>query len=227
MVELLANVRRRPLRLGSGAEHVLATLLEQLDNNDVRYTPAITTLGMDEFQRAAAAMRGVVVATTHANGGLSRLILWPLDQAGLTAIAVSSGETYPLCGTGRPTETIAPTGTFLLRVRTKLRAGAVVAAMLDSDDAEATASSRADANRGAIRIADPLIRMAVQWDVPIAIVAASLARDHVVLRFEMSWSVDEVVKALSALVAPDSAAEENGAGSRVLDSVPARRSGSG
>jgi hypothetical protein len=206
VLERFAMLRGGEFRLGATAEWALARLLEDMDNRGVAFRPSVTVVGMDELQTAAAGMRGVVVAMTHANAGLSRVIFSALDRARIPVIAISGADAFPICGAGgRTTDTIVPTGTFLLRVRGKLRRGFVVCAMLDLDGRVGRVGRRDRGNRGSVVIAEPLIRVAVRWRVPIAIVSASLHGRDVVLDVRMSPSpeVDDVVSALAAMVSAD------------------------
>jgi hypothetical protein len=122
----------------------------------------------------------------------------------LPAVTVSTGSGFPICGTGLLGETIAPNSAFLLRVRSKLRAGFVVCAMIDAPNAENLTPHHVSVDGGSTWLADPIIRMAVRWQVPVALLKGSLGNNGVMLELEISSSEDEdgVIRALSSFISP-------------------------
>jgi hypothetical protein len=202
--ETISALRGRPFRLGSGREYTLAYLLGCMDLQRLEFATAIRVIGLDQLRLATARKRGVLVVTTHANAGLARLILRPLFDSELPAVTVSTGSGFPICGTGLLGETIAPNSAFLLRVRSKLRAGFVVCAMIDAPNAENLTPHHVSVDGGSTWLADPIIRMAVRWQVPVASLKGSLGNSGVVLELEISSSQneDEVIRALSSFISP-------------------------
>jgi len=218
--DVVATLRRRPFQLGSGREYTLAFLLRCMDLSQLEFATAINVTGLDELQRAVSEKRGVVVVTTHGNAGLARVILRPLYDANLPAVTISGGPGFPICGTGLTGETIAPAATFLLRVRTRLRAGFIVCAMLDAVGADERTPNHVTTDDGTTWLADPLIRMAVRWQVPIAILKASLDGNGVRLDVKIRTSVTEteVLEAMSR-VKHDAATRQPALGLRKLTRV--------
>jgi hypothetical protein len=200
--EMIARLRGRQLRLGSGREYTLAYLLGCMDICQLEFATKISVSGLEDLRRAAGGGRGVLVVTTHANAGLARLILRPLADLNIAAVTISGGFGFPICGSGAVGETIAPGGTFFVRVRSKLRAGFVVCAMLDAPTVTDRTRRHVTADGGSTWLADPLIRLAVRWQVPIAVLTASFRDDRVLLEVQISTSCNEndVMQALSPLV---------------------------
>ncbi|MCU1228262.1 MAG: hypothetical protein JWO97_1146 [Acidobacteria bacterium] len=200
--EVIARLRGRPLRLGSGREYTLAYLLGCMDLRELRFATRISVIGLDALRRAVALNRGVLVVTTHANAGLARLVLRPLADSNIRCVTISGGRGFPICGTGAVGPTIAPTGTFLVAVRSKLRAGLVVCAMVDAPvDANRT-RRHVTVDGGSTWLAEPLIQLVARWQVPIAVLKASFENDRVLLEVQISDSqnTSDVVLALSSSV---------------------------
>jgi DNA-binding transcriptional LysR family regulator len=168
-----AAIKGRPLRFGTGREYVLAWLLGVMDTARLQFEPRIEMHGLETIETAAAKGRGILVVGTHANAGLARLALRPLDDAGMRCLVISTAAGFPICGNGRMAETLTPSGMFLLAVRTRFRAGMAVCAMLD----HVTAA-------GDVVIRDPLLRVAERCGVPTAFLRARLEGHAVVIDVE-------------------------------------------
>jgi hypothetical protein len=76
--------------------------------------------------------------------------------------------------------------------------------MIDAPNAENLTPHHVSVDGGSTWLADPIIRMAVRWQVPVASLKGSLGNNGVVLELEFSSSQDEdeVIRALSSLISP-------------------------
>ena len=152
---------------GSRAERCLGYFLAVMDERRLPFDPEVTLSGFEELRTAAEAGRGALVIATHGNAGMARLILRALDEARVNSAVLSHAPGYPICGTGREVETIRPAGTFLLAVRSKLRSGSVVCGLIDSPEPLARDAAHVVVDGASLWLSTPLIRVAIQWQVPV------------------------------------------------------------
>ena len=186
-LEALSVVRRRTLKFASRREHVLTDLLALMDGRKLHFDVPLDVRGSDDLRRVLKRGRGAVLVSTHLNAGLSRVVLRFLSDSNLPFIAVSSGPHYPICGAASlaPTRTPLTESSFLLRIRSDLRAGTVVCALIDSAIPSRRATVRVETQGGSLWVADPLVRLAVRLDVPAVFFRASLEGGTVLLEMAL------------------------------------------
>ncbi len=197
--------RRRP-RFGSAREYALAHLLGGMDARRLQFDLALQVSGLDELQSASRSGRGVLLLGTHTNAGLVRIALRSLDDAGIRAVAITDDPAFPICGSGRAAETISPKGSFLVTVRSRLRSGAVVCALLDSVERQSRNAIRVDVRGASTWIADPLIQVALRWGVPLFYFKAGFQDGSVSLDFapcSLAHDADDIVQHYPAFLSKD------------------------
>ena len=197
-------MRRFAHRMASARHYLLMQLLALLDSHRLEFDLPVDTTGFDSLKDAASAGRGVLVVTTHVNAGVSRIILRLLYDARLAAVVVSAGSSYPICGAGRDAGTVNPGASALLTVRSRFRDGVIVCAMIDrpapppdSDALEVRTSY------DSFWVVDPLLRVAVKSQVPVAFVRGSVDGWHVRLDIRIGCgTADEVIRGFAEFMTP-------------------------
>lgn len=212
---------------GSGAERRLGYFLAGMDARGLPFDPDVEVSGFEQLRAAQEAGQGVVMIGTHANSGMARLLLRALDDARVPFVATSHAPGYPICGTGREVETIRPSGAFLVAVRSKLRSGSVVCALLDSPEPMARDAAHVVIDGASLWLATPLVRMAIQWQVPIFFMKGQFTGRSIVVELQPSpaaVNTDEVIEAFAAFL-PVRALRRRAASAAtprvIADSVPA------
>jgi hypothetical protein len=173
------GVRRRAL--AAIREQRLAHYIALLEARRLLFDPHIEVIGLELL--ASAAGEGVFVATTHANAGLSRLILRVLHDRNIAYDILSAAPAFPVCGAAVDVPCLAPQGAFLLTVRRRLQSGGLVLAMLDSGEQIARASVMIETNDGPFWISEPLLRIAQRSGARVLFMRGSLRGGSVVIEF--------------------------------------------
>ena len=186
---------------GSGAERALGYFLAGMDARQLRFDPEVTLSGFEELRTAAEAGRGALVIGTHANAGMVRLILRALDDARVNSAVLSHASGYPICGAGRDVETIRPAGAFLLAVRSKLRSGSVVCALIDSAEPLARDAAHVVIDGASLWLTTPLVRVALQWQVPLFFMKGRFAGRSVAVELQAAPVAVPTAKVIEAFAA--------------------------
>ncbi|HYO77553.1 MAG TPA: hypothetical protein VE010_13920 [Thermoanaerobaculia bacterium] len=175
--------RRRPRPFRALQEHCLARVIGELDVRRLEFDPRIVTVGLELITGTESSRKGVLVATTHANAGLSRVILRVLHDRGMAYEFLSAAPAFPVCGAACGVRPIAPSGMFLLTIRKHLRANAVVLAMLDSAVQTAAASVAIESDEGSFWISEPILHVARRTAADVVFMRGSLQRGTIVIEF--------------------------------------------
>lgn len=176
LLDAVLFVLRRRLRLATSREYAIAFLLGTLDEHRVEYVMPPTTDDVPAL-RAAAESTGVLMVSTHANAGLTRLGLRDLCDANVPVVVVSGAPNFPIAGRGRGLRTIAPEGAFLVAVRSCWRRGEIVGSMVDTTPL--TGNRRVHQEDGQFTLADPIVRLAARCGVPVFIMTSHVERNRV------------------------------------------------
>lgn len=122
---------REQERIGFDGPHEIALhfVLNALTRKGARFDPSIAVKGFEEFERAYAAGRGVLVIGPHA--ALTLLMIRLFHDRGLDPVVVSPDPRMRVGGTDVTARTVQPSPTFLVKTRSHLRRGEVVCAMPD------------------------------------------------------------------------------------------------
>lgn len=213
LLDLLFRVlRKNPLRFCTARELCLSRLLDAMDRARLQFDVACDFRGLEWMRRTTAEGKGVLLIATHANAGLTRLMLPPVCDANVRIMIVSRAKGYPVCGRDEYLPTICPEGAFLLAVRRELRSGTVVAAMIDIF--EPAAGAPVEIRNGSVWLADPIVRLAVRCGMPICFIKARIDGRRVVVDFDqVSGASDHgaVIRHFVQFVAPPPAAPPDSA----------------
>lgn len=170
------SLKRRP-GASSLREMVLGTLLEAMDFCSVGYEPAIVLTGSGPMQAALRAGRGVLYAATHANGGLARLAVRVFHDWNVGLAPVTLGARCAVPGKALLIPSIRRDPHFMVAVRTRLRNGELVCALLDAYERTEQRPVEIRAAGGSLWVSDSLLRLAVACGAAIVFAAASLDDD--------------------------------------------------
>ena len=158
-------------------EVALQMVLRTLDRVGTEYDPIVRVHGAEPFAAARDALRGLLMIGPHA--ALSKLVVRYLcDQEYSPIIVVADPMRFG--GMRRPPRQIVMSPTFLLRVRTELRAGSIVGAMADHEPDTARRTFEVQTPGGTVLLSDGLIRIAQKCGSAILFIASALSDDGVV-----------------------------------------------
>jgi lauroyl/myristoyl acyltransferase len=116
-------------KLHSPYEIALYLVLNALMKNGTRFDPMFEVQGYEEFERAYAAGKGVLVIGPHA--ALTLLMVRHFYDRGLDPVVISPDPRLRVGGTNVTAKTVQPSPTFLVKTRSRLRRGELVCAMPD------------------------------------------------------------------------------------------------
>jgi lauroyl/myristoyl acyltransferase len=180
-----ANLGRwhRTRLTSSTADTAVFAGCELLDRRRISYDPQIDVVGEDALAAALQMGRGVVLLTVH--GLLSNLLIrfYEADRGLSPTMVAVSDQTSFVSGTGRRPDVLVPSPTFLLRLRTRLRQGGVVFAMVDRA-AEDPRALHFMTRHGPVTITDSMLRLAVRLHAPVLFTTCHVHGTAVVLRIE-------------------------------------------
>ena len=203
-----ANLGRwhRTHRTSSAADTALFAVCELLDRRRTLYDPRFLVIGEDALATALKRRRGLVLLTVH--GLLSNLLIrfYVADRRLAPTMVAVSNQTSFVGGTGGRPDVLVPSPNFLVQLRTRLRNGEVVFAMVDRSPDHPRAL-HFNTPHGPITITDSMLRLAVRLDAPVLFTTCHLHRGRVVLRIEdvaaPSGELDDLTAALVAAIAAD------------------------
>ncbi len=172
-------------------------LLNTLTKNGTKFDPAIVVNGFEGLERALATGKGVLLIAPHT--ALSLLIVRLVHDAGLDPIVVAVDPQMRVSGTKIMAQTVRPSRTFLLEVRSRLRGGRLVCAMPDRwEHQEGRTIEFATAN-GPVIIATPLMHLAARCGAEVLFVATHFDGRGVAANFaapapESAGSADAITR---------------------------------
>ncbi|HET9982149.1 MAG TPA: hypothetical protein VFQ38_01115 [Longimicrobiales bacterium] len=175
-------------RVDSLPEIALFRVLDALTRTGTRFDPVMTIDGGEALQAALQSGRGVLVVAPHAM--LTTLIVRRLHDMGCAPEVVSADPGMRIDGTRLPARTIQPSPAFLLAVRSRLRAGGVVCAMIDRGEPSEGRTVEFATPGGPVLVADALVRLAVRCGARVVFT---------------TFRLDERGRVVAALASPDAA----------------------
>jgi lauroyl/myristoyl acyltransferase len=194
-----AFARRRKLqtRIETTREIVTYHVLDFLTRHGVGFDPIGRTSGLELVDAALIAGRGVLFVGPHAM--LSSMALRTLHDMGQDAVVVTNGAPM-IQGTNVRARTIALSFTYLLDVRSILRANGIVAAMIDREELASKTAFQVKTAQGTMVIADALIRLGVRCETSIVFFATRISGGELLVTHgtpspEESESPDAVAEA--------------------------------
>lgn len=166
----------RTLRVNSERDISLHLLLTAMSASGTAFDLPLTVHGEEILHEALASGRGTVIVAPHAL--LSLLILRYLHDRRHSLTILSNDPEISLAGTGTAAPTVQPSPTVLVALRSRLRAGQIVCAMIDRVESTGKQTVAFDSRVGQLHVSDSLIRLAVRCDAHILFTAARAeARD--------------------------------------------------
>jgi lauroyl/myristoyl acyltransferase len=120
----------------------------------------IDVKGYEEFERAYAAGKGVLVIGPHA--ALTLLMIRHFYDRGLDPVVVSPDPLMRVGGTRVTARTVQPSPTFLVKTRSRLRGGELVCAMPDRAEHHGARTVEFDTANGRVIVAPALTQVAAR-----------------------------------------------------------------
>ena len=141
-------------------EIALHFVLNALTRRGARFDPVIAVKGFEEFERAYAAGRGVLVIGPHA--ALTLLMVRHFYDCGLDPIVISPDSRMRVGGTMVTARTVQPSPTFLVKTRSRLRRGELVCAMPDRAEHHGARTIEFATVKGRVIVAPALMQVAAR-----------------------------------------------------------------
>ena len=158
-------------------EAALQAVLRTLDRVGTEYDPEVRVHGAEAFAAARDAGRGLLMIGPHA--ALSKLIVRYLTDHGYSPLTVVNGV-IRFGGTRERPRLIITSPTFLLTVRSELRAGSIVGAMADHEPENRRRTFEVATHAGPVLLSDGLLRIAHKYNAAILFISSALSDDGVV-----------------------------------------------
>lgn len=165
------------MRLSSERDLSLHLLLRSMTASGTAFDVPLRMEGEEVLEAALSSGRGTVIVAAHAL--LSRLLLRNLYDRGRWPTVIGGMNGIPLAGTRAVVPTVYPTRTVLLLVRTRLREGGIVCALVDHLQGRGKNTVTFDSPVGAIHLSDSIFRLAVRCDAQVIFTFARAEPDGV------------------------------------------------
>jgi hypothetical protein len=162
----------RALRLNSERDVSLHLLLTAMSASGTRFDLPLKVHGEEILHQALASGRGTVIVAPHAL--LSLLILRYLHDHRHSPTIVSVDPGITLAGTGTVAPALQPSPHLLVVLRSRLRTGQIVCAMIDRLGAKSRGKKTVEfeSQVGNLRVSDSLFRLAVRCDAQVLFTSA-------------------------------------------------------
>ena len=163
---------RRTMRLNSERDVSLHLLLTAMSASGTRFDLSLSVHGEEILHQALASGRGTVIVAPHAL--LSLLILRYLHDRRHSPTIISVDPGISLAGTGTVAPALQPSPQLLVVLRSRLRTGQIVCAMIDrlSDRSRGKKTVEFESQVGNLRVSDSLFRLAVRCDAQVLFTSA-------------------------------------------------------
>jgi hypothetical protein len=167
-----------------------------MDRQRVAFDPALRLPGVELLHDDLRRGRGVLLLGLHQS--LATLFPRYLHDIGCTPLIVAASPTFPLVGAATSAPALQSSASLLVRVRSQLRAGGVVCAMLDVGGRESIA---VDTAAGHIGLNHAWMRVAWLCQASILFVWARMERKRIAITlsrpaYAPDAPVDEVIDAV-------------------------------
>lgn len=166
----------RRLRIDGVSELALYYALEIMTNSGASFDPALEVEGSRILSDALERGEGVLLIAPHAL--LSQLIFRPLYDMGHVPTVISAAPLAHVYGTRLVVRAVQPSPTFMIRVRSVLRNGGVVCAMVDGEHAAGQGLVNFTTAEGTMVISDALIRLALRCKARVLFTSVRIDRDR-------------------------------------------------
>jgi lauroyl/myristoyl acyltransferase len=153
---------REQERIGFDGPHEIALhfVLNALTRKGTRFDSVIDVKGYEEFERAYATGKGVLVIGPHA--ALTLLMIRHFYDRGLDPVVVSPDPLMRVGGTKVTARTLQPSPTFLVKMRSSLRRGELVCAMPDRAEHHGARTVEFATANGRVIVAPALTQVAAR-----------------------------------------------------------------
>ena len=141
-------------------EIALHFVLNALTRNGTRFDPVVAVSGYEEFERAYAAGKGVLVIGPHA--ALTLLMIRHFYDRGLDPVVITPDARMRVGGTAVTARTVQPSPTFLVKTRSRLRRGELVCAMPDRAEHHGGRTVEFATAKGRVIVAPALVQVAAR-----------------------------------------------------------------
>jgi lauroyl/myristoyl acyltransferase len=184
-------------------EFALFGLLDSMTCYDTPFDYGGRVEREDLVTRAMRQGRGVLLVTAH--GTLSLLVTRFLFDRGIPSLIVTAGPGLRIAGTSITADTVTPSATFMLRIRSWWRRGGLVGAMVDGPGTREAVTYQTAA--GPAHLSLPLLNLATRCGVPVVFLASRADDDcGVVITFgapsaEACGDAREIVRELAVFLA--------------------------
>ena len=206
--------RTWPTRLDGVRELALYGVMTLMDRQRVPFDPPLRVPGVELLHDDIRRGRGVLVLGLHQS--LATLFPRYLHDIGCTPLIVAASTAFPIVGAAKSAPALQGSASLLLRVKSQLRSGGVVCAMLDVTGRETVQTETAV---GHIGLNHAWMRLAWRCQASILFVWTHVERKRIVITlsrptYAPGASADEVIDAvvshacahIEQLVAPSSRA---------------------
>jgi lauroyl/myristoyl acyltransferase len=163
-----AGWRRSVRHLNQTPETALYRVLARAALYNVEFDPVVELQNTDQFFTSRQEQRGVLLVGVHTM--LNKLALRWLHDTGVPFAAYSVAA-FRIPGTQIEAETLNPSNAAMLRARTLLRTGAVVAAMIDRPQKDSARVIEIRAGNVTLKVSDALLKLALKCRSPIVFFA--------------------------------------------------------
>lgn len=153
---------REQALLGLDGPHEIALhfILNALTRKGTRFDPVVAVKGYEEFERAFAAGKGVLVVGPHA--ALTLLMIRHFYDRGHDPVVISPDPRMRVGGTDVTARTVQPSPTFLVKTRSRLRRGELVCAMPDRAEHQGKRTVEFATANGRVIVAPALTHVAAR-----------------------------------------------------------------
>lgn len=176
-----AYKEQRKINVDGASDIVLFFVLEALTKNGTEFDPLIAAGGYERLERALASGRGVLLVAPHT--ALSLTTLRFLHDAGLEPVTVAADPRMRLSGTRVTAQTMQPSRTFLVEVRSRLRRGGLVCAMPDKREHQEGRTIEFTTAKGRVIIAPALMRVAARCGAEVVFLETHFEGRSIVANF--------------------------------------------
>lgn len=162
--------KQRKLRLDGVSEIALHHMLNIMSNSGAQFDMKLTVEGAEQMKAAIDEGKGVLLVAPHAL--LSICVFRYLHDIGCAPTIISLAPLVHIYGTGLAVRAIQPSALSMINLRSRLRSGGVVCAMIDQQPPNASRTIEFATSEGAVRVSDALIRLAERCRARVVFTAA-------------------------------------------------------